>query len=195
MLTTFLIVGLGNPGILYADTNHNMGFRFVDYLASALNFPKFKSLFNGLYSELLFDNCKIILLKPQTYMNLSGDSVQKFVQYYKIKLGNVVVIHDDLDLNPGVIKIKCGGSSGGHNGIKSIDEKIGTDYWRIRIGIGRPEDKNITVNNYVLAEMSTELREKLPTIFMAISSNIFVFLRELAPKSQSISKIKSDAKL
>ncbi len=195
MLTVFLIVGLGNPGVAYANTNHNMGFKCVDYLASALKFPDFKERFDGLYSELLIGDCKFLLLKPQTYMNLSGTSVKKFVQYYKIDLKNIVVIHDDLDLKPGVLKIKCGGSSGGHNGIKNIDNAIGSDYWRIRIGIGRPDNKEFAINDYVLAKMSDVLETKLPIIFKAISTHIVVFLKELSPKTQSIYKIKSDAKL
>ena len=195
MLTVFLIIGLGNPGVSYAKTNHNMGFQCVDYLASELNFPGFKLWFDSLYSELVIENCKVILIKPQTYMNLSGTAVQKFVQYYKIDLKNIVVIHDDLDLQPGVIKIKCGGSSGGHNGIKNIDNAIGTDYWRIRLGIGRPDNKNISINDYVLSKISVELNEKLPTVFKAISANIVSFLNEPVPKTQSIANLKSDAKL
>lgn len=195
MLQIFLIVGLGNPGLTYDNTNHNVGFQCIDYLSSALEFPEFKLQFDGLYSYSLFNNCRIILLKPQTYMNLSGSAVQKFVQFYKIAKSNIVVIHDDLDLEPGYLRIKCGGSSGGHNGMKNIDSAIGNEYWRIRIGIGRPENKNIPISDYVLSNMSNDLKNKLPAIFNAISTNLTTFLKELNPKTQAISKIKSNAKL
>ncbi len=203
MITIFLIVGLGNPGSAYASTNHNVGFISVDFLAKTLGFPPFKENFNGLYSEKTFDETtndgkhdfyKVIILKPQTFMNSSGISVQKFVKFYKITSSNVIVIHDDLDLKPGDIKIKFSGSSGGHNGIKSIDNTIGTEYWRVRIGIGRPGNKEYPIKDYVLAKIPDELKEKLPSVLKNISNNIKDFLLEAGSKSKTISKIRIESK-
>lgn len=202
MTTIFLIVGLGNPGSAYVMTNHNVGFACADFLADSLDFPVLREKFNGLYSEKTFEITtagdrrayqKIIILKPQTFMNSSGVSVQKFIQFYKINPENVVVIHDDLDLKPGTIRIKFSGSSGGHNGIKSIENIIGSGFWRIRVGIGRPDCKDYPTKDYVLAKISDELKQKLPVVFKAISNNIKEFLLEKHPKSISISKIKVDA--
>lgn len=136
-----LIVGLGNPGNEYADTRHNAGFWFVDNLARKLgaNFS-----LEGKYFAYVA-RCKVAgddlwLLKPQAYMNLSGKSVHALANFFKIKPEEILVVHDELDFKPGIIKLKQGGGNGGHNGLKDIDRVIGKNYWRLRIGIGHPGD-------------------------------------------------------
>ncbi len=145
-----LVVGLGNPTPKYENTRHNVGFMVIDYLLNHLNPPPVtinKTSFKG----FLFKYKNTLLLKPQTYMNLSGESVSKVASFYKIDIKDIIVIHDDLDLPLGVIRLKRGGSSGGHNGLKSIDKLLGADYIRVRIGIGRPSLKEEVVN-YVLSD-------------------------------------------
>ena len=135
----FLIVGLGNPGAEYAATRHNIGFMTADYLHEKYNFSPFKSKFDGLIAEGKINNEKVLLLKPQTFMNLSGNSVVKAANFYKILPQNVIVIHDDMDLPVGKLKAKIGGGAGGHNGLKSIDAAITPNYNRIRIGVCHPQ--------------------------------------------------------
>ena len=152
----FLIVGLGNPGLDYAYTRHNVGFMSVDYLAYEFGFPEFQQRFNSLYTEKFFDgNAKVVLQKPQTYMNNSGNAVSQLVSFYKIAPQNVFVIHDDLDMRPMQLRIKFGGSSGGHNGLRDIEKGIGKDYWHIKVGIGRPIERS-QVANYVLSSFYKE---------------------------------------
>ena len=132
----YLIVGLGNPGEKYKNTRHNIGFMVVNSIINSINpTPINKPQFRG---ELYKKN-NLFLLKPQTFMNLSGESLLIVKNYFKIE--NIIVIHDDLDLAYGVIKIKKGGGNGGHNGLKSIDKLIGNDYIRVRIGISKPDKK------------------------------------------------------
>lgn len=139
-----LIAGLGNPGVQYHNTRHNIGFMAVDLLVSRFNaHPVHKEAFKG----ELYKKDSILLLKPLTYMNLSGESIQKVHHFYKTE--ELIVIHDDLDLPFGGLRFKRGGSHGGHNGLKSIDMHMGTEYVRIRAGIGRPVYKS-QVTDYVL---------------------------------------------
>ena len=133
-----LIVGLGNPGNEYKNTRHNVGFMAVDFLAG--QDAVWKKEKNALTSRTEVDGFNIIFVKPQTFMNNSGDAVQALMTFYKIPLENLVVIHDDMDLKVGTLREKTGGSSAGHNGIKSIDAAVGNEYKRIRIGIGHPRD-------------------------------------------------------
>ncbi len=147
-----LIVGLGNPGAKYANNRHNVGFMVVDEILSQIEAIKIsKSSFKG---ELFRFNT-IFLLKPATYMNRSGESVAAVKNFYKIPIENIIVIHDDLDLALGVLRFKRGGSSGGHNGLKSIDAAIGNEYVRVRFGIGRPSTKEEVIG-YVLSDFSKE---------------------------------------
>lgn len=146
-----LIAGLGNPGADYAQTRHNAGFWLVDWLAG-LPLPR-ESRFHGLAGKTRIANQEIWLLQPQTYMNRSGQSVGALARFYKISAEEVLVVHDELDLPPGSAKIKKGGSSGGHNGLKDITAVLGTpDYWRLRIGIGHPRTSGLQqpVVDYVL---------------------------------------------
>ncbi len=151
-----LIVGLGNPGPDYEKTRHNIGFMVIDELISRHNATKLSS--SGFKGEL-FKFQDHFLLKPLTYMNLSGESIQKVKNFYKIE--NVVVIHDDLDLPFGTLRFKFGGGHGGHNGLKSTDEKISKEYIRVRMGIGKPEHKS-EVSSYVLGKFSEEEKKYLP---------------------------------
>lgn len=154
MKIIFLIVGLGNPGPEYALTRHNIGFLAIDAIARHYKTPSYQEKYHGLMTRMSYtlpkgDACEIILLKPLTYMNVSGRSVQAAMQFYKIPLHRVIVIHDDLDLEPGDIRVKIGGGHGGHNGLKSIDQSIGKDYLRVRLGIGHPGHRDL-VSPYVL---------------------------------------------
>jgi PTH1 family peptidyl-tRNA hydrolase len=137
----WLVVGLGNPGAEYANTRHNIGFMVVDGLARRWRASAFVGKFKAEMSQGSLAGDTVQLLKPQTFMNLSGQSVQPAMAFFKIPLSQVVVVHDDLDLELGQIKLKRGGSSGGHNGLKSIDGQIGADYLRVRAGIGHPRQK------------------------------------------------------
>jgi PTH1 family peptidyl-tRNA hydrolase len=143
-----LIVGLGNPGTQYEKNRHNVGFMAVDAIHQAYCFSPWKNRFHSLASEGLLEGRKIYLLKPQTFMNLSGQSVGEIARFYKIDLKDILVIHDELDLPEGKVRIKTGGGHGGHNGLKSIDAHLGKEYRRLRLGIGHPGHKAL-VNKHV----------------------------------------------
>jgi PTH1 family peptidyl-tRNA hydrolase len=165
----YLLVGLGNPGDKYAGNRHNVGFMAVDRIADDNHFPAFKSKFNGEYSEGRFGGQKVMLLKPMTYMNESGQSVGKVASFYKIPPEKIIVFYDELDLPPGKVKVKQAGGTGGHNGIKSIDAHLGDkNYWRVRLGIGHPGDKN-RVSGYVLSDFSKEEQKWLPDFIDTVS--------------------------
>lgn len=146
-----LIVGLGNPGKEYAGTRHNAGFQWVERLAEILHMAlKPEIRFHGLCAHSRQKDTDLWLLEPQTYMNASGRSVIALCQFYKIQIDEMIVIHDELDLPPGITKLKKGGGLGGHNGLKDIAAKLGTqDFWRLRIGVGHPGDRDAVVG-YVL---------------------------------------------
>ena len=146
-----LIVGLGNPGTEYEQTRHNAGFWLVDQLAHGQ--LKRESRFQGMAGKIRLAGHEVWLLEPQTFMNRSGQSVGALANFYKITASEIIVVHDELDLPPGSAKIKQGGSSGGHNGLKDITAALGTqDYWRLRIGIGHPRELNLqqSVADFVL---------------------------------------------
>ena len=146
-----LIVGLGNPGREYEATRHNAGFWWVDEFAQKNQFAfKSESKFHGLAARSMLHGHEMYLLKPQTFMNVSGRAVGALVQFYKIEAAQILVVHDELDLPPGSAKLKLGGGHGGHNGLKDIIAHLGTrDFWRLRIGIGHPGDR-AEVANFVL---------------------------------------------
>ncbi|MGL4617019.1 MAG: aminoacyl-tRNA hydrolase [Mycoplasmoidaceae bacterium] len=151
----YLIIGLGNPGSKYENTKHNAGFIALDFFANQKNFVFNANIFDGIFYKLKDDKKEVFFLKPQTFMNLSGECVLKFINFYKINIKNILVVYDDLDLPIGKIKIKRNGSSAGQNGIKDIINKLGTeDIKRIKIGIGRPKNKNDSIPNYVLSKFS-----------------------------------------
>src|SRR6202051_721225 len=144
-----LVVGLGNPGTRYARNRHNIGFRAIEAIARRYGFPAFRNRFKGELAEGVIAGERRLLLRPQTFMNDSGEAVLAAMSFYKIPPGEIVVIHDELDLRPGKVRAKCGGGNAGHNGLRSIDAMIGADFWRIRIGIGHPGVRAL-VHPYVL---------------------------------------------
>ena len=157
----YLIVGLGNPENEYAHTRHNMGFDTINQIAKNNNIQITKNKFKGLCESTIIQNQKVILLKPQTYMNLSGESIKEIIQFYKIETNKLIIIYDDIDIDTGIIKIRKTGGPGTHNGMKSVIKEIGTqDFIRIRIGIGKPEHKEDLIN-YVIGGIPKEEREKL----------------------------------
>ena len=174
----FLIVGLGNPGAEYARTRHNVGFMAVDEIAQHFNFSPYKEKFSGLIAEGKIGGEKVFILKPQTYMNLSGNSVVKAAFFYKILPDNIIVIHDDIDLQSGQLKAKIGGGSGGHNGLKSIDSQITNNYNRIRIGVGYPKGAKAEVVNHVLSKFSQEEMDLLSEDIDIIVNNIEILIKD-----------------
>lgn len=160
----YLVVGLGNPGKEYELSRHNIGFRVIDRLSKDLNTPVSKGLCRAIIGQAESSSHKIILAKPQTFMNLSGDSVLDLVRWFKIGTDHLIVVNDDLDLNVGQLRIRPKGNSGGHKGVESIISRLGTaEFIRIRIGIGRPdeiiEEKN--ASDYVLADIPGKDREAI----------------------------------
>lgn len=163
----YLIVGLGNPGHEYKNTRHNMGFMCIDSIAEKYQVSFSKEKFGGIYGEFQYHSEKVILLKPQRYINLSGEVVKKYVDYFKIPLQNILIIHDDLDIEFGNIKIKYKGSSGGHNGLKNIEYHLGTqNYKRIKLGISN--NKKIDTKDYVLSKFDENSKETLNSIINTV---------------------------
>lgn len=156
----YLIVGLGNPEKDYANTRHNMGFDVINKISKKYDIDVSKSKFKGLYGTGIINGEKVMLLKPQTFMNLSGESVKEMVDYYKIDLDKVFVIYDDMDLEPGTIRIRKSGGPGTHNGMKSVVHYLNSqNFPRIRVGIGKPEDDNFM--EYVIGAINEEDKTKL----------------------------------
>ncbi len=156
----FLLVGLGNPGSEYKGNRHNTGFMAADELVRRYNFSPWRARFNAETAEGVIDGEKVLLMKPQTYMNNSGVAVHAAMTFYKLPIENIFVFHDEMDVPLGKVKSKTGGGAGGHNGLRSIDAHCSPDYARIRIGIGRPADKSLVVP-YVLSNFSKEERRVL----------------------------------
>ena len=157
----YLVVGLGNPENEYAHTRHNMGFDTINQIAKNNNIQITKNKFKGLCESTIIQNQKVILLKPQTYMNLSGESVKEVAEFYNLKPEEIIVIYDDIDIEKGHIKIRKKGGAGSHNGMKSVVEELqSTDFARIRVGIGQPEFKSDMIN-YVIGKVSQEEQEIL----------------------------------
>lgn len=174
----WLVIGLGNPGSEYEKTRHNIGFMLIDQLAADYKFPVFKEKFQGLLSQGQIGDEKVMLLKPQTYMNNSGESVQKVIKFYQIPVERILVAYDEIDLPFLKTRVKAGGGAGGHNGIKSLDQHLPSkEYWRLRLGVGHPGDK-AQVKNYVLHNFSKAEAENLPKLFHACSKTLPVFLAE-----------------
>ena len=148
-----LLVGLGNPGSKYEKTRHNIGFMALDEIARSQNLSAWRGRFQSAAAEGMIGTEKVLALKPQTYMNLSGQAVGEAMRYFKLPASQVVVLYDDLDLALGKVKAKRGGGHAGHNGIKSMIQHCGADFWRVRLGIGHPGDK-AQVTNYVLSEFA-----------------------------------------
>ncbi|MBR6013273.1 MAG: aminoacyl-tRNA hydrolase [Selenomonadaceae bacterium] len=157
-----IFVGLGNPGTEYAKTKHNVGFMLADKLAENLNAENFREKFNALVAETFFDGEKILIVKPQTFMNLSGEAVGPLTDFYKIPAENLIVAHDDMDIPVGMIRLRPKGSGGGHHGIESIIQHLGGEknFPRVRIGIGRPPE-HWSVNNHVLSPFNPDDAKKI----------------------------------
>ncbi len=173
----FLICGLGNPGKEYVDTRHNIGFNLVDKISSFYNFSSFKKDNKKEVLKGLIDTHSCLLMKPLNFMNLSGQPIQEIINFYKIKKNNIYVIHDDIDLELGKVKLKFGGGNGGHNGLSSIDEMIGNNYHRIRIGIDHPGIKHL-VSNYVLNKFTKDEMNLLEDRLNKITNNFEILLSD-----------------
>ena len=182
-----VLVGLGNPETKYSMNRHNVGFMTIDNIADKYSFYPFKNKFQSHIIVNQLNGKPILLVKPQTFMNLSGHSLNIIKKFYKLKNEQFIVIHDDLDLNMGSVKTKIGGSSGGHNGLNSIDSHIGTDYIRLRIGIGHPGDRNL-VNNYVLGDFNKDELIVINNLINNISSNLELIIKNIDNLSQILSK-------
>ncbi len=172
-----LLVGLGTPGPGYAHNRHNIGFLAVDAIARHYGFKPWRARFEGEIAEGEIGGERVLVLKPMTYMNVSGRSVAAAARFYKIAPERTIVIHDEIDLAPGKIRVKRGGGAGGHNGLKSIDALFANDYWRVRLGVGRP-DRAITdadpeaVANYVLRDFPKADRPWVETLVEAVAEHI-----------------------
>lgn len=157
----YLVVGLGNPEEQYAKTRHNMGFSTINKIAEKYHISLEKKKFDAIYEDTRIEGEKVILVKPQTYMNLSGTSVRQFVQFYKIPMDHLIIIYDDIDIDKGIIKIRKKGGPGNHNGMKSVIQEIASDTFpRVRVGIGQPTYKNDMIN-YVIGQVPDEEYEIL----------------------------------
>jgi len=172
-----LIVGLGNPGARYERTRHNVGFLVADAIHRRHGFGPWRAKFQGLLAEGALGGERVYLLKPQTFMNASGDSVAEAARFYKIPVDAVAVIHDEIDLEPGKLRVKQGGGAAGHNGLRSIDAQLGEDYWRVRIGVGHPGVKEL-VEPYVLQNFDAEDQAWLPPLIDAVADAIPVLVAD-----------------
>ncbi len=169
----WLFVGLGNPGKEYAKNRHNVGFMVMDALVD-----DFKAKHKAEYAEIRLADKKVGILKPQTYMNESGQSVGAAASYYKMTPGQIVVFHDELDLKPGEVRVKKGGGNAGHNGLKSIQAHLGTaDFWRVRIGIGHPGDRD-KVSDYVLSDFSKAEVQQFEDVVYQLAKHADVIISE-----------------
>jgi len=166
-----LLVGLGNPGAEYAGNRHNVGFMALEAIARRNGFGNPKSRFQGITAEGRIAGRKVLGLKPLTFMNRSGDAVAAAAQFYKIAPAQVIVLYDEIDLAPGKLRVKQGGGAAGHNGIRSIDRAIGPDFWRVRIGVGHPGQKEL-VHGYVLHDFAKADREWLDPMLEAIADEV-----------------------
>jgi len=171
----FLFVGLGNPTPNSENNRHNIGFKIIDAINRKFNLSKQKPKFKGLLTTGNINEKKIYAIKPLTFMNNSGICIRELIEYFKIDAQNVIVFHDDLDIDFGKIKTKFGGSSAGHNGIESIDRFIGKDYSRVRIGIGKPKTE-IAVTDHVLKDFDEDEKEELKKITNSIIKSLSILL-------------------
>jgi PTH1 family peptidyl-tRNA hydrolase len=172
-----VIVGLGNPGKKYEFTRHNIGFITLDYIADQLDISLDQSKFKGLYGEGRFKNEKVLLLKPMTYMNLSGEAIREITDFYKLTNEDILIIYDDLDLPSGKIKLRLKGGSGGHNGLKSIMAHLGTEeFKRVKMGIGRPTHGDVV--SYVLGQFSKDEEQNLEDAVKKATESSLSFLEE-----------------
>ena len=178
-----LIVGLGNPGKQYEQTRHNIGFDVIDYMANKYNIDVKREKFKGICGEGFIENKKVILLKPLTYMNLSGESIRELANFYKLEDDEIIVVYDDISLDIGRLRIREKGSAGGHNGIKSIIQNLGGDKFpRVKVGVGQPKDNLV---NHVLGKFSKEDREHIEKVIPVVSDAIVEIVKNDAKESMN----------
>ena len=176
---THIVVGLGNPGKEYAETRHNVGFRFVDSFAEAQGVKIDRAKFQALVTDVTYAGKRVLLMKPQTYMNSSGLAVREAAAFYKIPAERILVIYDDISLDPGRVRVRKKGSDGGHNGIKSLIAQLGSDAFpRVKIGVGAKPHKDYDLADWVLGTPSPEAREKIAKTFPIIKENLVNMLSE-----------------
>lgn len=197
-----IIVGLGNPGNEYAKTRHNVGFMLVDALAEHLNINLWKDKFNAQIAEGRIGTEKILLVKPQTYMNNSGEAVGPLMRWYKVTPEDIIVAHDDMDIPAGTIRIRKKGSSGGHNGIKSLIAHLGSENFpRVRLGVGRPLP-GWSVVNHVLALFPQEdktavdeaIKYLIPAVECIVNDSVDMAMNKYNPKKAKKNKVKQEDK-
>lgn len=172
----WLVAGLGNVGSQYAQNRHNVGFMVADLIAETYGFAPWKKKFQGQLADGKVGEDRLLLLKPETYMNLSGQAVGEAARFHKIAPANVLVFHDELDLPAGKIRVKLGGGHGGHNGLRSIDAALTPNYHRVRVGIGRPEHKE-QVHSYVLNDFSQSDRQWLEPLLKSLVKHLPLLLK------------------
>lgn len=187
-----LLIGLGNPGKNHANNRHNIGFMAVDEIARSFGFDGWRKRFQAEVAEGMIGPQKCLLMKPQTFMNLSGHAAQEAVQFYKLDLGDVIVLHDEIDLAPGKIKVKVDGGNAGHNGLKSVSAQIGNEYLRVRLGVGRPENK-AQVPGYVLKDFAKSDLLWREDLLASVSRHIELLLDER--QSDFLSAIAQDMRV
>lgn len=179
----FIIVGLGNPGSEYNGTRHNIGFEVVDYIANKYNININRVKFKGVYGEGFIEGKKVILLKPSTYMNLSGESIREIINFYKLSSEEIIVIYDDISLPVGKIRIREKGSAGGHNGIKSIIQNLNIDEFpRIKVGVGQPTNGLVS---HVLGKFPIEEIEVLKKVIPVCSESVLEILKNSVKESMN----------
>jgi PTH1 family peptidyl-tRNA hydrolase len=165
-----IIAGLGNPGPGYAGNRHNIGFMALDAIARRWNAPQWRARFHAQASEVTLGGQRVLLIKPQTFMNLSGNAIGEAARFLKIAPADVIVLHDELDLPPGKLRAKTGGGDAGHNGLRSTTQQIGPDYVRVRLGIGHPGDK-ARVHGYVLSDFAKSEQDWVEALCDAIAAD------------------------
>src|ERR1700760_2570409 len=171
-----LLVGLGNPGSEHVGNRHNIGFMVLQEIARRHGFPPWRRRFQGVATEGTIGSERVLLLLPGTYMNESGRAVGEAAHFYKLGLDDIAVVHDELDLPPGKVRVKAGGGIAGHNGLRSITAHVGNDYRRVRVGIGHPGDKNL-VYRYVLSDFAKDERPWVEALIGAIADNAGLLAR------------------
>jgi PTH1 family peptidyl-tRNA hydrolase len=188
-----LVAGLGNPGSEYASTKHNLGFLTVDEIGKRAGIDLKKKKFSGIYGVGTFNNDKLILLKPETYMNRSGESVSSAVSFYHIPAENIIIIHDELDLPTGTVRIKAGGGSAGHKGLKSVMGELGSgDFIRVRIGIGKPREKKGTVS-HVLTKFNKEESELVRESLLRAADAVLEIIRHGLQKAMNKYNVRPES--
>ncbi len=181
----WLVVGLGNPGKQYADTRHNVGFAVVEVLAGRHGFPGWKRSGTARVSRGRIRGEEVMLVEPTTYMNLSGEAVQALVHFYRLEPGRLVVVHDELDFEPGVVRVKQGGGHGGHNGLRSIMAHLGGDFARVRLGIGKPEGA-IEGADWVLSSFDRAARQVVDEALARAADAVEVIIGEGVRKAMGL---------